>query len=269
MDTSEYSVGKLLGETEDFRIYECTLSDGGVGILKIAVTCEKNPLLDREAFILRTMRDEALWLESEYEKVKKDPNHALNYQISFPNLIESFLAQDQGMRRINIVNFTAITDDLGCLVPIAHIASRDCVRVDPKTSAWMLGKLLKILVFAHSQGISIGKVTGDNVLIERKEHYVIIFDWSEARIHSGGVPAKVTCAEIAQAAGEVILALGGNPSTGEIPADPQLVDDQYRRLLYRLALSNVSDAASAHEAFYALVRSLWPHEYWPFTSYPL
>jgi len=161
-------------------------------------------------------------------------------------------------------------DGLSTLVPVGHITSRDCVRVDPKTSAWMLGKLLKLLVFLHSQNISLGPhVTGENILIERHEHYVIVFDLTGAVFHSEGIPQEIAREEISQAAREVIYVLGGDPDMGVLPKDEQDADGRYANYVLGLARGGECDAKEAHAKFYELVRSLWPREYWPFTSHPL
>ena len=271
METDEkYVVGKALGETEDFRLYQCSIPTGGVGILKIAASVANNGVLDREAFILQTLRDEAVRLEEEYAKVKTDPKRLLNYQIMFPNLVHSFISEDEGGRRINVVNFNHVGDDIGRLVPINHLVSRDHIRVDPRTSAWILGKLLKLLVFVHSQGMSTGQVTGENILIERNKHYVAFFDWSKATIHGDNTPSEIACEEISQVTKEVILALGGNPNTGVLPADVQDKDGRYAAYLYGLACGSESDASKAHEDFYEFIRTtLGWHGYHPFTTYSL
>lgn len=277
MDTSRYptlvtfgGIPKLLGETEHFRMYECQLPEltSGAGILKISATVADNLVLDREAMLLKMMRDEAKRLEEEYSKVKKDPLHRLGYEFCFPDLVDSFLAEDQEERRVNILRFPLV-DGLDHLVPIEHITERDKVRVDPKTSAWMLGKTLKVLVFAHDQNISLENWE-ENILIERDQHYVILFDWSAAVMHPDGLSQEVARKEIAQAAQAVITALGGNPKTWQIPADPQDPEGTYGKYLQYLANEHEHSASRAHTRFYEIVRSLWPDRgFWPFTSYPI
>lgn len=269
METDKYTVGTLLGETDQFRIYQCQLPDGGVGILKIAVSLAQNGILDREAFILQTLREEAERCEKEYRK--QNPDKVLNYAVQFPNLADSFVSPDQGDRRINIMNFVNVSDDLGRLVPIEHVITRDRVCVDPRTSAWIMGKILKLLSFAHGQGISVGRIAAENILLERDQHYVAFFDWSHAILHAGNeVPVEVACGEISQAAKAVISLLGGNPDTGELPPDDQLEDDRYAQHLFALAQGEENDSWCAHEDFYKLIRNtLGWRGYHPFTTYSL
>lgn len=263
-----YSVGKALGETTEYSLYECTLESGQKCILKIATTVEKNHFLDREAYILDEMYKKAKLLEEEYAKVKED-EAMLNYQFCFPYIIESFIAIDQGNRRINILSFFEIAKDLSDLVPILHIVTRDKSRVDPKTSAWILGKLLKLIGFTHSLGIENGKLTGDNILINRERHIVAIFDWSQAIWHSERMPEATVAQEISQIAKEVVFALGGDPDTGDIPEDEQMGDDQYPIILKKLIKQEIKDADQAHKIFYELIRGLWPRKFHPYTAYKL
>ena len=265
--TDGYEILKLIGNPDEFRLYLCRSKEERNYILKVAATVEHNSFLDREAFILNEMRAEAARLEEEYARVKSNPDSMLNYQLCFPDLVETFLASGQGNRRVNILGFSAV-EDMGKLVPIRHLVSRDRVRVDRKTSAWMMGKLLKILVFAHSQDISLGEVTGFNILIERDEHYVVVFDLTSAEICVGGVPEDVAREEISRGAREIILALGGDAK--KLPEDnEQDPDNQYGKHLYALADGSESNAKKAHEKFYSLVRSMWPRAYWPYTAYDL
>ena len=268
MRADRYTVGEEVGESEQFRVYECELVEGKVGILKIATGVAFNGILDREAYVLETLRSKAAYCEEAFAKENPGTKEVLNYQICFPALVESFIAEDQGGRRVNILNFPYVTHDIGILVPIERLASRERIRIDPRTSAWIMGKFLKLLAFAHDQGISIGRVDGENMLIVKEMHYVAIFDWSQADLSMGYSP-EIAAKEIAQAATEVILALGGDPSTGVLPEDEQLVDDRYARHLHMLALGKKSNAFNARRDFYKLIRSLWPREFYPFTPYSL
>jgi serine/threonine protein kinase len=144
------------------------------------------------------------------------------------------------------------------------------MHIDPKTSGWILGKLLKLLAFVHEQGISIGDISGENILIERDQHYVAIFDWDKAAMYpEGKVPDSVASDEIIQLTKEVLRVLGGDIETGKLLPDSQLKDSQYENFLIRLILGVYSDAGEAHDDFYKLIRALWSREFWPFTAYSI
>jgi len=265
--TRVYEILKRIGNPETFSLYLCKAKEKTY-ILKIADVVEHNALLDREAFVLQEMRSEAARLEEEYAKIRDNPEEMLNYQFCFPDIVETFIAPNQGSRRVNILGFSAV-DDLGSLVPIRHLMSRDHVRVDRKTSAWMMGKFLKILVFAHSQNISVGRISGDNILIERDKHYVALFDWTFSTMYTKRISTDVVCKEIAQGAREVILALGGDLKDGTFFDDEADPDNRYAAYLYALASGEENSAQRAHERFYLLVRALWPRSYWPFTAHTM
>ena len=75
-----YTITKELGRTKKFNLYLCQAGEVQ-RILKIAASVEQNGLLDREALLLRDMREEAARLEGEYALVMKDPNRMLNYHL--------------------------------------------------------------------------------------------------------------------------------------------------------------------------------------------
>jgi serine/threonine protein kinase len=263
---NEYSVGKLLGETERFKLYQCLLGDGSEGILKITAQSRDNPILDREAFLLKLFKETAQCYEKEFAKTKKDDT-MLNYHFFFPELIECFIDKDQEGRRISILSLMHISKQLGDLVPLSQIREKEHLRVDPKTSAWILGKLLKLLDFVHGQGIAITNLSGENILINREQHYVAVFDWTEAMVTESVLNEEEIATEISLATEAVITLLDGNPETGAIPEDEQLSDSSYQDFLKQLLDKKETDAFEAHKKFYALIWSLWPREFYPYTTH--
>lgn len=263
---TEYKVGTLIGRNARFKVYEGSVDANPCLLIKIATSIEENGSLDREAFLLDKMRKEATATEEAYAAIKKDKG-MLNYHFFFPDIVESITPADQGGRRVNVLSFAHIAKELVDLVPIEHLVLRDHVVIDPRTSAWIMGKLLKMLDFAHRQGISVGDLSGENILINREQHYVSVFDWSMASLSSEALSSHVIAGEISAAASEVILALGGNPENGEIPPDKQLEDQRYENFLKRLVGGRESNARKAGDEFYKLVWSMWPREFHPFTTY--
>lgn len=267
---AEYTVAEdPIAETSEFRLYICTLPQGGQGLLKVAVAVEHNHELDREAFVLRSMMESAQEVETEYQATGPKGGR-LNYQFCFPHIVESFVLDEQGGRRVNIMSFSEIVkNDLVELVPLEHLRSEDHVRIDPKTSAWIMGKMLKFLVFTHSIGVLVNNLSGTNILINRDGHYVAVFDWLSAKM-TDEIDPDDRSNEISMIATEVVLALNGDPETGEIPADDQLPDDRYANLLKQFINGVYDDALEAHRAFYELIERLWPEGgYHPFGSYDL
>jgi hypothetical protein len=266
--TVPYSVERRVGGTDCYTTYLASREDkkDEEFLLKIAIDVGHNGTLDREAFLLKELRERALQLEVEYSHV--NPGAVLNYQLGFPNLIETFVAREQGGRRVLILAFDA-ADHVGDLVSLSMIRERLQMRVDPKTSAWIMGKTLKILDLAHSENIEVGSITGDDILIVREHHLVTLSDWSQAIRHPGKIPHATLRAEIASAAREVVIVLGGDPNTGIIPNDEQLKDDEYTKFLTGLMRGRYHDAHAAHSAFYQLVEAHWPRKFHPYTAYSI
>ena len=268
---SQYKVNNDdIALTDVYRLRICSLPDGRQAILKIVLDAKDNGVLDREAFLLKTMRDESDSVEKEYSE-KFPGKIPLNYHFCFPQVVETFVLPDYENRRATVLAFHDIipSGKIPDLVPLSFITERHKLRVDPRTSAWIMGKLLKMLVFTQSVNVTVGDLSADNILINRDQHYVAVFDWTAATI--GAVPmteskAKEEISEVAQAVLEV---LGADRSTGKLVADEQLADSQYEDLLRDLSEGKESDPKVAHSRFYKLIRSIWPRKFHPFAGYPI
>jgi hypothetical protein len=264
-----YQVGNLVANTRHYRLYLCRQDDTmRQCLLQIASDIGHNGALDRVAFFLHELKAEADRLEAEYAKIKTEPNHFLNYDLGFPELIDNFTCPEQGNRRINILTFRGI-DDINRLVPLSNIINKDHRRVDLRTSAWIMGKILKLLVFTHGANIAIGRLDTTNILIEPKEHYVVLFDWSEARTYPELIPAEIRKLEISQASKAVITILGGNSETRNFPDDVSEELKVYTNHLLALASGSQHNAEVAHTRFYQIIDTLWERGFYAFTSHPL
>lgn len=268
-DSGLYEIREQVADARQYRLYLCLQRQTGRRcLLQIAKTMENNGELDRAAFILKELKRRADELEAEYAGVKADSKDLLNYDLGFPELVDSFICRLQGGRRINILAFRNV-EDVSDIVPLINITAKDRLRVELRTSVWIMGKLLKLLVFAHSENISVGLISGGNILIEPVQHYVLIFDWSAAQTHVNAILADIRCQEITQAAQAVITVLGGDLETDTFPNDGDENRDQYLSHLLRLARGSESNAERAHAKFYELIDSLWKREFHPFATKPL
>ena len=264
--SSLYLVGKMVAESDKYRLYLCKQKESGRQcLLQIATTIEQNSGLDRAAYILKELKQRSDETEEAYARDKTDSKDLLNYDLGFPELIESFICSQQLGRRVNIIAFRNV-DDVSKMIPISNINAKDRLRVDLRTSVWIMGKLLKLLVFTHNEGISVNFLTGKNVLIYPDQHYVLIFDWSGAQIHPEDVPFEIRQLEISRVAQAVIAVLGGDLATGIIPNDGDEAFGRYTDYLLRLARGNESKAERAHMQFYELVDTLWKRGFYPFTT---
>lgn len=257
-----YVVGQEVARAPRYNLYMCTTKDGRECLLQVAASQEFNGSLDCEVYVLKTLKTSADALQEEY--ARDNPDKFLNYDLGFPEVVDSFVCSEQGNRRINILAFRNVSQ-VSKMVPISGIVKRDKLRVDLKTSAWIMGKLLKMLSFAHNEGIAVEKVGGDNILIEPDQHYVLIFDWSKAKVYTGEIPAEVRRLEISRAAKTVITVLGGDFQKEEIPDDGEECFAGYREVIFEIANGDFNDALRAHQKFYEFVEKNWKGFY-PFTT---
>jgi len=262
---------KGVGFTPQYDLYQCVqIPTGRQCLLQIASHRRFSGNLDRAAYYLRQLRAEALRVEEEYARVKTDPKEMLNYQLGFPELVASFVSEQQGRRRINILAFDC-ADEMHELSPLRNIPFVDRERIDTKTSAWILGKTLKILAFVHESNIGIGTLDITKVIVHPNGHIPILFDWSSATSYTGGVSRDAQRSEIMGLARATIIALGGDPMSRTIPLEGNEEDfEPYVEILRQLAGGRFQSASAAHEAFYGVVTSIWtPGRFHPWTTFPL
>ncbi|MDP3899932.1 MAG: hypothetical protein Q8Q23_02515 [bacterium] len=257
----KYQLVDKLGSSERFTLYQCVLPSGQLGILKIAANSENNPMLDRESFVLKLLREKALEVEG-----KNKDDKPLNYHYFFPELVESFISEQQNNRRVSILGFPAVIESFGQLTSLSSLWEKERVYVDPRTAAWILGKTLKTLAFVHDQGISNELIAPSNILIEKDWHGLIIFDWTRATINTemNGITSSQ---EIARAALAAIQIMNGNLGNGSLPESDQLTDSRFEEFVWRLAQGQISNAAMAKEQFYQMIWEMLPRGFHPFTSF--
>ncbi len=263
--SSRYEIGKMVAETEIYRLYLCQ-QDGAKKqcLMQIAACVEQNSILTRSAFRLKKLEQSAYEVEEEFARLNPGSKTRLDYQLGFPEVIDSFVSVEQGERQINILGFRNV-EFVHQMVPLSNITQKDKARIDLKTSAWILGKILKELVFIHGEGYSFEQLDGDSILIEPVQHYAMIFDWSYIE------PATDTKRrrDISQVAKAVMLALGFDQKTGTFPPDGDEHFEQYTGFILKLARGEMTSAKKAHEEFYGIVYSIWERTYHDFTEIPL
>ena len=264
--TTTYVVNKVLARGSAHNVYLVTdEKDERWYMLKMSLDIPGNGRLDREVLILKD-------IEREVERIRSTAvsasGGALQYEKCFPRLRESFLFKEQGNRRINILEIPD-TKSVESLVPIEQWRTRERVLIDPKSSAWLMGRLLKVFTLTHPIGISVGKINGGNILVNPEKHRAIFFDWTEAYQYDKYVPPEKVGEEISQAATQVFIALGGNLATGLLPSSDQLLDTQYAELLIEFMSGRERDPDKAAVRFYKLVREMWVEEFHPFTTIPM
>jgi hypothetical protein len=263
-DGTQYRVVRLAAEAAQYRVYVC--EDVGTGrqhLLQIATELEFNGGLERAAYVLRELKQASDLFEAEY--ARHSGNGRLHYDRLFPEVVASFVSDEQGKRRMNILTLTDVevpTD----MVPLSNLRARDKVRIDLESSAWIMGRLLKLLGFTHQLGFAVRVLSGNNVLIDPRCHFAVVFDWSTAYAYQQAVPEKDRKKDIADAARAVFKSIGGNSRTLKYSYDDT---HPYVDLLRQFARRREGDADKAHHEFYELVDGLFGRGFRPFKTLPL
>lgn len=266
---ADFKIGKLVAEAPSYRLFIAQRNgEEQELLLQVARELEHNGTLDRAAFVLRKLKRIAGQFEAQYAKENPDDDRGVNYDRLFPELVDSFIAQDQEGRRVNILAFKDV-DDIASMAPLSNLTTLDSLRAELPSSAWIMGRLLKLLALTHAAGVSVNLLTGNNVLIHPDRHFVVVLDWTAAEKHPGGVPLERCSEDIAQAARAVFTSIGGDPVTLDYPYEMGENGDEYVMLLRRLATHQEQDAYSAHVEFYRHVHQLFGRKFRPFQTLSL
>lgn len=265
--STRYVVSELVAEAATYRLYICSRTDTGEQrLLQIATGIEHNGGLDRTAFVLQRFKQASDRFEA--ANAKQSPDYQLNFDRLFPNVVDSFVSDEQNKRRVNILLLKDV-DVITAMAPLSNLRVRDRRRVDIKTSVWIMGRLLKLLNFSHSQGVAVQLLTDKNVLIGPERHFVVVLDWTGAFTYQSEVPADARRDDIVRATQVVFVALGGDPATGSYPYVCDDTDQQYLEHLRGLMAGRSSDAEQANRQFYDLVNGLYGVHFHPFRTLPL
>lgn len=264
-ETCRYDVGRKVAENPRYKVHLCTQEGGDPESLLLVVAQDgHNGVVDRWAYVLRELARQAQRVEEEFALVKTNPDAKLNYQLQFPQVVETFKSPKG--RQIMILAFESSSPS--AMIPIARMVSKDKLRVDTKTSVWIMGKLLKLIGFAHAQNISLGAIANGTVLIDPDRHYVNVFDWTAATLSHIPLTEDDKRKEVVLASHVIVDALGGDLRQRTIPNDAGEEGERYNAHLWTLVDGIYPDADQAHLRFYQLVDQLWERGYHKFISLP-
>lgn len=256
---AEYAVFPLIAQNSRYRTRICMTPDGRVCAMKIATSIDHNNVIDREAYLLQRMRR----IDDEV------PDEKLRTRSFFPEVVDSFNAgPEQGNRMVLVVGFAPEITHMNQLKVLKDLIEVDKSRVDVRTFAWMWGKVLKIIGFAHEHGMVNGAIDTQNVLLETSMHGVIIFDWSHAHFTDSEREKR---AEIKNAALATLAALEITSAGKLVHKDEYLDRGQQSEFeeYFRRILSG-EDRRSAYEikdTFYDMIWRFWPKEFYLFTAF--
>jgi hypothetical protein len=161
------------------------------------------------------------------------------------------------------------------LFTLAEIRAHYPAGVDPRHVAWIWRRLLTILGFAHTSDVVHAAVLPEHVLIEPREHKLLLIDWCCAVINwqHNTAPVALTAGyrdwyacesalrqpptpglDVALAARCMIELLGGDPVSADFPTStPPGLQRHFTRCLAR----RTADARQLLNDFDRLIEALW------------
>lgn len=153
------------------NVYRCRFHFNGrevEGLMKIA----------RDARVNEPLRSEASVLEQLFAL---DRDH--RFRPFLPCVEESFAyCQDapSEARQANVLRMHASIASVDELYTLEEVRRHYPRGIDPRDMAWIWRRLLTILGFAHANHIIHGAVLPPHVLIEPREHKLLLVDWCHA-----------------------------------------------------------------------------------------
>lgn len=278
------SSGSPLVQSNTFRLYICEIEDGRFGVLKVSANVSRDgeslpiakiqqntKLVRKEAQLLTRMRQESIVFDEWLVSVGKESAYHHSF---FPAVVDSFETGDG--RYAIVLGYPEAIKTLAELSAVTQLMGKPGARkrIDLK-SAWIFGKLLKVLNYAHKLGILNNSLFASNVLISQAEHAVILFDWRNATQEEELTVAQQR-REIQQAA-SIFVEFAGGKWDGEVltlPHDTELMTveehEQFVAFFVRIFKGvECGTAYDEHTNWYALLDSVWARGFHDFTLYPL
>ena len=260
-----YRIEHLIATATNYQLYLAQEVESGTWcVVQVSHDLASNGGLSRAAFILGQLAQSSRTYDEAYGA--DHDGKRLHYDRLFPSVIESFTSESQGKRRVNVLSFTDVANVPG-LLPLSNLRTKDRVLLDLKTGAWVMGRLLKLLGFAHEQGIAIRSLRSNNILIDKDQHFAIVLDWTTALVFQETVDRAIAATDIAHAA-QAVMASYGATAHG-LPYSYSDSEARYVDLLRDFADGGETDAVRADARFYGLVREIWNVEFYPFTTLPI
>ena len=249
-------------------VYRCRFSCGlkkVEGVFKIARDARSNALVANEAEVLRSL-------------------HASEGSRRFtPFLpeVEAALSLADGptgaARRANVLRTCEEIHSPDELYTLAEVRAQHPAGLEGGDVAWVWRRLLNVLGFAHSRGVVHAAVLPEHVLVEPREHKLVLVDWCCATSRGGRRPPIVTGRyrdwyrrqgalrsaptpglDVALGARCMIELLGGDPVSAKLPPS---VEPALKRYFGRCIEADTSgsrpDAWKLLDDFDRLIEAMW------------
>lgn len=166
--TRVYSVTDLLWRDDLCNVYRCHYKADDKdwqGMFRLARGSEDNDLVQNEAktlYHLQTTKD--------YD----------DFRPFLPLAMESFLYKDSTLNAARHVNILGLDKRVGApneFYSLEEINRHYPNGLDPRDMAWIWRRLLYILGFVHGAKVVHGSITPAHVMIEPKEHKLLLTGW--------------------------------------------------------------------------------------------
>jgi hypothetical protein len=254
----KFTIRDRLGFGEICNLYRCTIHDKArTGVFKIARTHLANRHVAHEQETLKRLHE----ADTQGRFVAFLPSLIASAQYAHgaePPRLGSILGYQDGI---------AGPDDLYSL---EEVRSAHPNGIDARDMAWMWRRLLSILGFIHQHRLIHGVVTPDHVLIEPREHKLVLIDWCGS-VSFGGAPVlrpqrwrdwirwdvdAPTATDLACASKTMLYLFGSS------------IEPAIKRHLERAAESS-TDAWKLMDDFDRMIKALWgPRQFRTFTMPP-
>lgn len=258
-------------------VYRCRFDDGRrqvEGVFKVARHARGNALVANEADVLRKLHR---WPDA-------------SRFAPFLSFVEASLeigGESGAPRRATVLRMHEAVRSVDELYTLNEVRRHYPGGLDARDVAWVWRRLLAVLQFAHGCGVTHAAVLPDHVLIEPREHKLILVGWSSAvargiDVRWDGAPAEgppklvpggyvswyrrqgalrappTPPLDLALGARCMVEMLGGDPVAVEFPTS---VDPALRRYFARCVdatvLENGPDAGKLLDDFDRLIEALW------------
>jgi serine/threonine protein kinase len=242
-------------------IYRCRLEEGRrtvEGLFKVAREPMSNALVVNESRVLRHL-----------QQADRDGR----FGAFLPTVRHSFAYGVDPPRQANVLTLHDLIRSPDELYTLGEVRAFHARGLDGRDVAWIWRRLLNVLGFVHSAGVVHGAVLPMHVLIEPREHKLVLIDWCFAswpgepakpvaltggydawyRRDGASTRAPTPAIDVAFGARCMIELLGGNPLDATVP--PTVEPGLGRH--FERCLSGNADAWKMLGDFDRLIEAMW------------
>lgn len=239
-------------ETPVFKMYVSKLPSGQIGLMKINTKPEHIGTLKSEYRALSTLQQISEQLDAEAISAGDVPP---NHGAMIPQVIE--MLQPDEDRVVIFLGYHASIQTYRQMKPLSFLTHEG--RIDLKSSAWILGKMLKTVAYVHSLDFSINRLDSTNIMLETDVHGTFVLDFSKANDEPTD---EEIVADVMNLAKSVWIAAGGDDEVLPNHDVEIMTDEEHIRFceFLRELMDDGMDSNQAHKESYKLFDSIWPRK---------